>query len=263
MAAPYIDYILADRIVVPEPAKPHYSENVVYLPDTYQANDSKRQMGARVSTRAESGLPQNGFVFCSFNQAQKFGPEMFGIWMRLLREVEGSVLWLLEDNPFALANLKREAEARGVASSRLVFAPRVTPPEHLERVRLADLFLDTLPYNAHTTASDALWVGLPLVTSPGTTFPGRVAASLLSAAGLPELIAATLADYEALALKLARDGQALAAIKAKLARNRHTCALFDTARFTRHLESAYVGMWERHRQGLPPMGFEVEPDPTP
>jgi protein O-GlcNAc transferase len=191
------------------------------------------------------------------------GPEMFDIWMRLLHQVEGSVFWLLHDNPFAVANLKREAETRGVRAERLVFAPRMPPPEHLARIRLADLFLDTLPYNAHTTASDALWVGLPLVTSPGTTFPGRVAASLLHAAGMPELIAYSLAGYEALALKLARDTDALAAVKAKLAATRDHCTLFDTTRFTRHLESAYVTMWERHEKGLPPASFAVEPVPRP
>jgi len=202
-------------------------------------------------------------VFCSFNQTQKIGPEMFDIWMRLLREVKGSVLWLLEDNPFSVANLKREAETRGVHAERLVFAPRINPAEHLARIRLADLFLDTLPYNAHTTASDALWVGLPLVTSPGATFPGRVAASLLHAAGMPELIADSPSGYEALALKLARDAGTLAAVKARLAATRDHCPLFDTVRFTRHLESAYVTMWERHEKGLPPASFAVEPAARP
>lgn len=261
MGAPYIDYILADGIVIPEHEKAHYTENVVHLPGTYQANDSKRRVSTKIFSRGEAGLPQDGFVFCCFNQIQKIGPEMFSIWMRLLREVEGSVLWLLEDNRFGVVNLRREAEARGVDASRLVFAPRFTPAEHLARVPLADLFLDTLPYNAHTTGSDALWVGLPLVTCIGATFPGRVAASLLHAAELPELITYSLMDYEALALKLARDAGALGAVRAKLVQNRDGCALFDTARFTHHLESAYVAMWERHRQGLPPAGFAVAPDP--
>jgi protein O-GlcNAc transferase len=167
------------------------------------------------------------------------------------------VLWLLEDNAIAGANVKREAEARGVAPERLVFAPRTKPDQHLARHRLADLFLDTLPYNAHTTASDALWMGLPLVTCPGSTFPGRVAASLLHAIGLPELVTNSLGDYEALALKLAREPATLAAIKAKLAANRDTHPMFDTARFARYLESAYATMWERQQRGDAPASFSV------
>jgi predicted O-linked N-acetylglucosamine transferase (SPINDLY family) len=177
--------------------------------------------------------------------------------MRLLRDVEGSVLWLLEDNAIAAANVKREAQARGVAPERLVFAPRTQPDQHLARHRLADLFLDTLPYNAHTTASDALWMGLPLVTCPGNTFPGRVAASLLNAIGMSELVTASLADYEALALNLARGPAALAAIKAKLAANRDTKPMFDTALFARYLESAYVTMWECQQRGDAPASFTV------
>src|SRR5262249_38452851 len=193
---------------------------------------------------------QNDFVFCCFNQVQKIQPELFTIWMRLLQAVEGSVLWLLDDNRFAVANLKREAETRGIAPDRLVFARRTTPAEHLARIHLGDLFLDTLPYNAHTTASDALWAGLPLVTCLGTTFPGRVAASVLHAAGLPELATSSLDDYETLALKLARNPNFLADVRMKLSVNRDSCPLFDTVRFTQHLEAAYSMMWERHQQGL-------------
>jgi predicted O-linked N-acetylglucosamine transferase (SPINDLY family) len=257
MGAPYIDYIIADRFVIPEEHRTHYSEEVVYLPDAYQANDRKRRIADRAPTRTEAGLPEHGFVFASFNNTYKIGPEIFDIWMRLLRDVEGSVLWLLQDNAIAAANLKREAEARGVAPERLVFAPRTMPDQHLARHRLADLFLDTLPYNAHTTASDALWMGLPLVTCPGTTFPGRVAASLLNAIGMPELVTASLGDYEALALKLAREPAALAAIKTKLAANRDTHPMFDTARFARLLESAYLTMWERQQCGEAPASFMV------
>jgi predicted O-linked N-acetylglucosamine transferase (SPINDLY family) len=257
MGAPYIDYIIADRIVIPEEHRVHYSEKVVYLPDAYQANDRKRRIADRTPTRAEAGLPEHGFVFASFNNTYKIGPEVFDVWMRLLRDVEGSVLWLLEDNSIAAAKLKRETHARGIAPERLVFAPRTQPDQHLARHRLADLFLDTLPYNAHTTASDALWMGLPLVTCPGSTFPGRVAASLLSAIGMPELVTASLADYEVLALKLAREPAALAAIKAKLAANRDTHPMFDTARFARYLESAYVTMWERQQRGDAPANFTV------
>ena len=258
MGAPYIDYIIADKTVIPEAHQIHYSEKVIYLPDAYQANDRNRRI-AQTPSRAEAGLPDKGFVFACFNNNYKIGPDMFDVWMRLLRDVAGSVLWLLEDNPIAAANLKREAQARGVPPERLIFAPRVKPHEHLARQRLAGLFLDTLPYNAHTTASDALWMGLPLVTCPGDTFPARVAASLLGAIGLPELIAPSLGEYEALALEFAREPARLAAIKTKLAANRDTAPMFDTPRFARYLESAYATMWERQQRGEPPAGFAVKP----
>ena len=257
MGAPYIDYIIADRIVIPQAQQDHYSEKIIYLPDAYQANDRKRRVADGTPSRSEAELPERGFVFACFNNTYKIGPEVFDVWMRLLRNVEGSVLWLLEDNAIAAANVKREAKLRGIAPERLVFAPRTTPDRHLARHHLADLFLDTLPYNAHTTASDALWMGLPLVTCPGSTFPGRVAASLLHAIGLPELVTNTLGDYEALALKLAREPAALAAIKAKLRSNRDTHPMFDTARFARYLESAYATMWERHQRGEAPESFSV------
>ena len=259
MGAEHIDYILADRCIIPDRDRGFYSEQVVYLPDTYQANDSKRRVAERTPTRREAGLPEGAFVFCCFNNNYKITPEIFAIWMRLLGKVEGSVLWLLEDNKQVVANLGREAAAQGVAAERLIFAPRTTPPEHLARQRLADLFLDTSPYTAHTTCSDALWVGLPVVTFLGPTFAARVAGSLLNAVGLPELVAASPQDYETLALHLARDKDALAAVKTKLARNRNTHALFDTALFTRNLESAFTTMVERHRNGLPPQCFAVEP----
>jgi predicted O-linked N-acetylglucosamine transferase (SPINDLY family) len=261
MGAPYIDYIIADRVVIPEIARGDYSEAVVYLPDTYQANDSKRRVSEKIFTRSEAGLPEQGFVFCSLSSSYKFAPGMFEVWMRLLHAVEGSVLWLLQDNPEARVNLKREAEARGVAAERLIFAPHVPPDEHLARQPLAGLFLDTLPYNAHTTASDALWMGLPVVTCTGTTFPGRVATSILHAAGLPELVTASLTDYEALARKLAMDPDALGAVKTKLASLRGHWALFDTARFTRHLEAAYREMWQRHMNGAPRESFAVTAGP--
>jgi protein O-GlcNAc transferase len=203
-------------------------------------------------------LPESGFVFGTFNDLIKITPEMFSIWMRLLEQVAGSVLWQGRANPTAMRNLRREAEARGIAGERIVFAPHVSAPEeHLARLRLADLFLDTLPYNAHATACDALWVGVPMVTLMGRSFAGRVGASLLNAVGLPELIAHSPAEYEALALKLARDCAAHAAVKAKLAANRGTYPLFDTARFTRTLEAAYLAMWERHQRGEPPASFAV------
>jgi predicted O-linked N-acetylglucosamine transferase (SPINDLY family) len=261
MGAGHIDYILADRMLIPDSERRFYSEQVVYLPDTYQANDSKRRVAARTPSRAEVGLPDDAFVFCCFNNNYKIMPEMFDIWMRLLGGVEASVLWLLEDNAVAAANLRAQASARDIGPERLIFAARTTPPEHLARQRLADLFLDTSPYTAHTTCSDALWVGLPVVTFLGPTFAARVAASLLNAAGLPELVTASLGDYEQLALHLARDKGALAAVRGKLAATRDNCALFDTARFTRHLERAFTRMVERQRQGLAPQSFAVEAAP--
>ena len=257
LGAPFMDYIIADRIVIPEEERVHFTEQVVYLPDTYQVNDPKRAVSPLTPTRAAAKLPERGFVFASFNNGYKYTPEMFDIWMRLLRNVEDSVLWLFQHNPMVVPNLRREAEARGVSGARLVFAPFVQPDEHLARLMLADLYLDNLPYNAHTGASDALWVGLPIVTCTGTAFAGRVATSLLRAIDAPELITQSLADYEALALKLARDPVALAAAKRKLAENKLSTPLFDLDRYRRHLESAFLTMWERHERGEPPQGFAV------
>jgi len=259
MGAPYIDYIVADRMIIPAGHEAFYSEKIVYLPDSYQCNDSRRVLADEKVTRAQAGLPEAAFVFCCFNRNYKIAPDTFALWMRLLRDVPSSVLWLLEDNPDAGRNLEHEAEAHGIASGRLVFAPRVSAAEHLARHRLADLFLDTQPYGAHTTASDALWTGLPVLTAPGPTFASRVAASLLNAVGLPELIVDSLSAYEAMALHLARHPDALAAMKTKLAANRDTSPLFDTARFTRNLEAAYVAMWQRRQRGEPPRSFSVEP----
>jgi protein O-GlcNAc transferase len=202
-------------------------------------------------------LPATGFVFACLHNAYKIGPEMFDIWTRLLDGVEHSVLWLLEHDPTTSFNLRREAKLRGIDPERLVFAPRKPLAEHIARLRLGDLFLDALPYNAHTSASDALWAGLPVLTCPGNTFAGRVAAALLHAIGLPELVAASLAEYEELARSLAHDPGRLAAIKLKLERNRDTEPLFDTARFTRDLEAAYRVMWERQQAGLPASSFAV------
>jgi protein O-GlcNAc transferase len=257
MAADYVDYAIADKTVIPEDHRRYFTEQIIYLPDTYQCNDSKRAIAPRAPSRFEVGLPEKAFVFCCFNNNHKILPAVFDVWMRLLRQIDGSVLWLLQDNAAVVRNLGREAQARGIAPDRLVFAKRCLPPDHLARQRLADLFLDTLPYNAHTTCSDALWAGLPVLTVLGGSFAGRVAASLLSAIGLPELITQSLGEYEALAVKLARDRGALAAIKEKLARHRQTHPLFDTARFTRNLEAAYVGMWERHQRGARPQSFAV------
>jgi protein O-GlcNAc transferase len=260
MGAVYMDYIIADRNVIPPEHQRFFSEKVVYLPDCYQVNDDRRRIADRSPSRVEAGLPDQGFVFCCFNNSHKINPGVFEIWMRLLGEVDGSVLWLLEDSATAARQLRREAQRRGVAPGRLVFAPRAKMEEHLARQRLADLFLDTLPYNAHVTASDALWAGLPVLTRRGQAFAGRVAASLLEAVGLPELITDSREAYESTALTLAREPGRLAAIKVKLARNRATAPLFDTDRSRRHIEAAYVTMWERTQRGEPPAGFAIPAD---
>ena len=257
MGADFIDYIIADGIVAPPEQQPFYSEKIVRLPDCYQANDSRRRIAERAPTGAEAGLPERGFVFCCFNNSYKITAAIFDVWMRLLNGVPGSVLWLLRDNAAAESNLRREAQARGVDPTRLVFAGRMKVEDHLARHRLADLFLDTLPYNAHTTASDALWAGLPVLTCEGKAFAGRVAASLLHAVGLPELVTRNLAGYEALAWRLATDAAALRGIRDKLARNRETCPLFDTDRFRRNIQAAYREMWEICQRGERPRNFSV------
>jgi predicted O-linked N-acetylglucosamine transferase (SPINDLY family) len=259
MGAPFMDYIIADKIVAPFEHQPFFAEKIAQLPDSYQVNDTKRKIAARLLTRRELGLPEQSFVFCSFNNNWKIAPDVFDVWMRLLHRIEGGVLWLLGDNAGAERNLRNEAQRRGIDPSRLVFAGRLSPEEHLARHRLADLFLDTLPCNAHTTASDALWAGLPVLTCLGGAFAGRVAGSLLNAAGLPELIAANLDDYEALALKLACEPAQLAAIRTRLSAQRDTCALFNPPRFARHIESAYTTMWEIWQRGEAPKGFGVAP----
>ena len=252
--ANYMDYILADRIVLPLDQQPFFSEKIVHLPDCYQANDATRAVPPPPS-RAEAGLADSGFVFCCFNNSWKIAAPVFGIWMRLLQQVPDSVLWLL-DSP-ASGNLRAQAQARGVDDTRLVFAPKLPPEQPLARHQLADLFLDTLPYNAHTTAADALWAGLPLVTCAGNAFAGRAAASLLHAVRLPELVTSRLEEYEALALRLARDPGRMQELKRALAREPARLGLFDTERFRRGLESAYRTMWERGQRGEKPRSFVV------
>jgi predicted O-linked N-acetylglucosamine transferase (SPINDLY family) len=259
LGAPYIDYIIADQVVIPKAEQRFYDEQVVYLPDSYQCNDDKGRPMAPVPSRAQAGLPEQGFVFCNFNNAYKLTPSTFDSWMRILRATPDSVLWLLDSPAPYPDNLRREAEKRGVAAQRLIFAPDLATDRHLARLQLADLSLDSLPYNAHTTGSDALWAGVPLVTCKGTTFPGRVAASLLMAAGLPELVTETPADFEALAIKLATDAAALKALRDKLAQNKQSCALFDTDRFRKHIEAAFSTMWERWLAGEKPQTFSVAP----
>lgn len=256
MGASYIDYIMADRIVIPEEEQKHYAEKVIYLPHSYQATDARRPL-ANVTARSEVGLPADGFVYCAFNRTSKITPPLFDVWMRLLAKTAGSVLWLLDAEPIARENLKGEAVARGIAADRIVFAPQVPADAHLARHQLADLYLDTLPYNAHTAASDALWAGLPVVTCLGTAFAGRVAASILNAVGLPELVTRSLDEYEGLALRIAHDFELRTALKDKLASQRTTCPLFDTARMTRHVEKAFNEMWRRHCAGEAPAPFAV------
>jgi predicted O-linked N-acetylglucosamine transferase (SPINDLY family) len=259
MGAPYIDYILADPVLVPPGEERHYAEQVVRLPDSYQPNSNRPEPGPRPS-RAELGLPQTGFVFASFNNNRKITPDLFDIWMRLLMQMPGSVLWLLAMNEPARNNLRRQAVARGVAPERLVFAEIVhDQAAHLARQQAADLCLDSLFYNAHTTASDALWAGLPLLTCRGHSFASRVGASILCAAGVPELVTDNLGGYESLALALGRDPARLKNIRDRLIQNRATCPLFDNARMLRHLESAYARMAEIAARGEAPRSFDVEP----
>jgi predicted O-linked N-acetylglucosamine transferase (SPINDLY family) len=259
MAADFVDYIVADKVTVPFEQQPFYSERIVHLPDCFMVNDATKTISPVPPSRAEEGLPERGFVFSCFNNAYKISAEAFHVWMRVLTEVEGSVLWLSQFDKTTGDSLRAAARAAGVDPERIVFAPRKPEmADHFARQRLAGLFLDTPGYNAHTTASDALWAGLPVLTCIGKAFPGRVAASLLHAVGLPELVTDNLDSYAALAVKLARDPSSLAAIRQRLERNRLTCPLFDTGRFTRHIEQAYVTMLENHRGGGP-RSFSVAP----
>ena len=258
MGTRHLDYMIADRMVIRPGEERYFDEKLAFLPDCYLPNDAARAAAQPGPNRREAGLPEEGIVFCCFNQAYKFDAVAFEIWMRLLKAVPGGVLWLPQCAPLAMRNLQREAEKRGVQPERLIFAPFTSSVEdHLARVALADLFLDTLSYNAHTSACDALWVGVPVVTVPGNSFATRVAASILSAIGLPELSVDSLEAYEAKALALACNHDSLAELKSKLLRNRDLYPLFDTASFTRHLEAAYTSMWERHQRGEAPETFSV------
>jgi len=250
MGTDYIDYILADRHIIPPEHQQFYSEKVAYLPDTYLPTDSSVQISERTPTRSECGLPESGVVFCSFSHDYKISPPLFDVWMRLLVNVPGSVLWLMSRGETSQHNLRKEAELRGVDPSRLVFATRVPLVEdHLARYRQADLFLDTHPYNAHTTAADALMAGLPVVTYMGNSFPSRVAGSLLHAIGMPELITHSLDEYEALVLRFASEPALLADYKAKVTANKKTHSLFDTKGFCFNLEAAYIAMWRAWQLG--------------
>jgi protein O-GlcNAc transferase len=260
IGADYIDYVIADRFLIPSELHASFAEKVVWLPDSFQANDRNRAISQRTPSRRECGLPEQGLVFCCFNRIAKITPHIFDVWMRLLKAVDGSVLWLSATNESARRNLSLEAVKRGVSADRLIFAPKLPrQADHLARHRLADLFLDTLYFNAHTTASDALWAGLPVLTCSGHTCASRVAGSLLQAAGMPELVTHSLADYEKLALKLATDPAMLSSTRQKLARQRGLSPLFDTLRFTRHLEAAFQAMCERSWRGEAPESFAVSP----
>ena len=256
MAAPFIDYAIADPVVLPPECAEEFSEHIAWLPDCYQPNDRAREIGP-TPTRAACGLPETGFVFSCFNHTYKIRPQTFDIWCRLMHAVPGSVLWLLASNPQAQANLKREAQARGIEPTRVIFAPVLSPRDHLGRLAHADLFLDTAPINAHTTASDALWAGVPVLTRQGDTFVSRVAASLLHAVGLPELVAPDEQAYERIALEMATDPDRLRALRARLWQNRETAPLFDSARMAGELDALYRRMAERSRQGLPAAPLEA------
>ena len=259
MGAGYIDYLAADPVLIPPDRRQCYAEKIVYLPNSYQVNDRQRRIADKVFSRLELGLPSSGFVYCCFNDTYKITPVVFDVWMRILKQVPDSVLWLLTGDITVQDNLRREAQKRDVNAARLVFSQRMPLSEHLARHGAADLFLDTWPYNAHTTASDALWASLPVLTAIGESFAARVAASLLSAVGLPELIASSPGEYEALAVALAMQRDRLTGFKARLHKNRLTKPLFDSAQFTRHLEAAYTEMVNRYQAGLAPDDIHIHP----
>lgn len=251
LGAPYIQYLIADKVLIPTEARPHYSEKVAYMPDSYQVNAKRKVLPENTNTRADFGIPKQAFVFCCFNNNYKITPDVFDIWLRLLQEIKHSVLWLFEANPSATVNLKSRAQAQGIAPERLIFAKKAPQEVHLSRYYHADLVLDTFHYNAHTTTSDALWVGCPVLTCLGTTFPGRVAASILEAFGMPEMITKSPEAYFNLAKQLALDLDKLQTIRQKVVANRDSQALFDIDLYTHHIEQLYNQMYQRHQAGLP------------
>jgi protein O-GlcNAc transferase len=255
--AEFIDYFITDKIVTPEDQSIYYTEKLVFLPDSYQINDHLQQISENQWLKQDCGLPPEGFVFCSFNQPYKIDPDMFDTWMRILRRIPQSVLWLLNQNFAATENLQRRAQAQGIQPSRLIFADALPLEDHLARLRLADLALDTRIYNGGATTSNALWAGVPVITLKGDHFVSRMSSSILSAVGLSELVTHNLKDYEALAVELAGRPDKLRAVRKKLARNRLTHPLFDTPRFVRNLENAYKMMWKIFAGGHPPQSIEV------
>jgi protein O-GlcNAc transferase len=256
--ADFFDYLITDRIVTPERHLPYYREQIVYLPHCYQVNDHRQAIAEKSYRRQDFDLPEDRFVFASFNQAHKIEPVMFDVWMNILREVPQSVLWLFSRHDTVANNLRQEAEYRGIGSDRLIFADKLPKDEHLARHRLADLFLDTRIYNGHTCTSDALWAGAPVITLQGDHFASRVSASILTAVGLPELITSSLAEYQKLAVRLARHPQQLHEICQRLVDTRNTAPLFDTPRFVVNLEKAFQQMWEIFRNGETPRHLEVK-----
>jgi predicted O-linked N-acetylglucosamine transferase (SPINDLY family) len=259
MGVDYMDYLIADSVVIPKESYPYYDEKIISLPHSYQINDSKRPELKRTITRQECGLPEGAFVFCCFNNIYKITPETLKRWMKVLKRVPNSVMWFYFNHSEAPENLKREAQALGIDASRLIFSPYIKMSEHIERNVLADLFLDSLPYNAHTTASDALWANVPVLTLQGKSFAGRVAASLLHAVEMPELITYTEQEFEDKAVDLATHPEKLAALKVKLSKNRLTTPLFDTKLYTKHFEAALIEAYERYQSDLPPAHIEVKP----
>ena len=253
-----IDYLIADKILIPKQNQKYFSEKIIYMPDSYQVNDSKRKMSDKVFTKKEVRLPEDGFVFCSFNQSYKITPYVFDIWMRLLKRIDGSVLWLIKDSDIGVNNLKKEAQKRGIEPDRIIFADKMSNAEHLARHRLADLFIDTFPYTAHTTCSDALWSSLPVVTLIGQSFASRVSASLLTAIGLSELITKTEKEYEKLTFKIANNKSLLNEIKKRLHKNRLIKPLFNTKLFTKNIESAFVIMHERYHSNILVKNIEIK-----
>jgi predicted O-linked N-acetylglucosamine transferase (SPINDLY family) len=263
MGTDYIDYIIGDQTLIPSKSQEFYSEKVIYLPNSYQVNDRKRVISDKQFSRAELGLPKDSFVFCCFNNNYKILPTTFDGWMRILIAVDSSILFLYAENKWVRSNLINEALKKGVSSERLVFGEYLEPDEYLARYKICDLFLDTFPYNAGTTASDALWAGLPVLTMMGESFASRMAASLLTAIDLPELITSSQEQYETLAIELATNPAKLKDIKTKLETNRLTTPLFDTPRFTKHLEEAYTKMYERYHVDLPPEHIYIVDETTP
>ncbi len=256
--ADFIDYIVADKILIPKENQKYYSEKIIYLPNTYQVRDSKQKISNKIYKRQNFGLPEKSFVFCCFNQNYKITPNIYDIWMRLLKKIDGSVLWLLKNSEEGAKNLKKEAYKRGIEPNRIIFAEKIGIPEHLARHKLADLFIDTFPYNAHTTCSDALWVGLPVITLMGQSFASRVGASLLNAIGLKGLIAKTEKEYENLAIKLATKSEILKKTKKKLEKNKTTQSLFNTKLYTLNIELAYTKIYKNYHSNLPEKNIEIK-----
>ena len=255
--ANFIDYIIADKILIPKKSQKYYSEKIIYLPNTYQARDSSLKISDKIFKREELGLPKNAFVFCCFNQNNKITPNIFDIWMRILKTVDKSVLWLLEDNSIAVKNLRKEAKKRKIDPKRIIFAKRMSMTNHFARHKCADLFIDTFPYGAHTTCSDSLWAGLPIVTLMGKSFASRVGGSLLNAINLEELITITEKEYEKLIMELANNSYRLKEIRNKLHKNRFTEPLFDTKLYTKNIELAYTKIYEKHLNKLPAKNIDI------